>query len=196
MRIVQAIRALIREARANRVMPGKGIAVARTPTGTIITRLEDAPGGGGGGQSEYNGYFTLKLVQEGSNTRIYVCDGATWNEEERSSGPSLLHLNQRNFWIERGWAPVTKSQYVVVCWEDAVEEDDEADPPMALAEMRSYTTLMDSVPDDSYSAIYRIIGRVFVNGDEVTIQQDHTSGVLYATVFTECSTLDIEQDDD
>lgn len=193
MKIVKAIRMLIREARMNRVYAGKGIAVSRGPRGTLVSCLE-TEGGGGGGGTEYDGYFALKIVRNADNAPyLVVCDGATWNDGDEMSGPSLLHLNQANYWLPswRSPEPLTASKFVVVSWRDATDGDPDADPPVEPTPEVSEIALMDAIPADTYSEIHRIIGRAIVNGTDVRIQQDHTSGVLYATVFTLCKPEEI-----
>ena len=70
MKIVKAIRVLIREARMNRVYAGKGIAVMRGPRGTLVARLEAEGGGGGGG--EYKGKFKVGMI----GSKLYIYDGS------------------------------------------------------------------------------------------------------------------------
>ena len=107
MKIVKAIRMLIREARMNRVYAGKGIAVMRGPRGTLVARLEAEGGGGGGG--EYNGQFKVGVLGED----LYVYDGA--NENNVNAGVIFAGSAQVAF----PKTALTKTDgdiYVILAW--------------------------------------------------------------------------------
>lgn len=143
----------------------------------------------------YNGYFTIKLKVEDGDSYVVVCDGATWDSESETSGDSLLHLNQENYWIppRKSVDPISSSKYVVVYWNDATPGDPDAIPPVEPTDAVADIALLDSIPADTYTAMYRLIGRVIVDGSNIKIQQDHTTGVLYSTVFRLCVVEDAEQ---
>lgn len=57
-------------------------------------------GVGNGGESSYNGYFTIKLrTLEDGTQKIVVCDGATYDAEKGTSGESLCQVNGSNYYI-------------------------------------------------------------------------------------------------
>lgn len=143
----------------------------------------------------YNGYFTIKLKVVDGDSYVVVCDGATWDSESETSADSLLHINQVNMWVPCTIIDekVSSSKYVVIQSIDEIPGDPDADPPIETIPATYGPILMDIVPNDTYSAIYRVIGRVIVDGDSITIQQDHTTGVLYALQFRLCDIETIEQ---
>jgi hypothetical protein len=152
--------------------------------------------GGESAKSEgYNGFFTIKLKVVDGDSYVVVCDGATWDSESETSADSLLHINQVNMWVPCTIIDekVSSSKYVVIQSIDEIPGDPDADPPIETIPATYGPVLMDNVPDDTYSAIYRVIGRVIVNGNSITVQQDHTTGVLYAFQFRLCDVETIEQ---
>lgn len=72
--------------------------------------------GRGGGESQYNGYFTIKAVlnRNGIPEQIIVCDGMTYNSENGTSDDSVANFNGTNYRVKFWNNPVREGDYVLV----------------------------------------------------------------------------------
>lgn len=159
----------------------------RTGGGESLTVDE----GGTAATNEYNGYFTIKLKTIDGNTYAFVCDGATWNEENETSSGSLIYVNNRYYIVPtyKHPTPITTSTSISIHWKNAIPADKYATPPVVAAPATVNVCFTNyPLPQDSPTEIYRRIGRIYCSNGRVTqVIQDHTSGVMYAVVYAICS---------
>jgi hypothetical protein len=147
-----------------------------------------------GGESavapSYNGYFTIKLKIIDGDTYAFVCDGATWNEENETSSNSPIYVNNRYYLIPvyKHPTPITESTSIAIHWKNAIPADKYATPPVAATPATASILFTNNpLPQDSPTEIYRQIGRILYSNGVANVIQDHTSGVMYAVVYAICS---------
>ena len=147
--------------------------------------------GGESVEDGYKGYFTIKLKIIDGDTYAFVCDGATWNEENETSSNSLIYVNNRYYLVPiyKHPTPITTNTSIAIHWKNAIPADAYATPPVAATPATASILFTNNpLPQDSPTEIYRQIGRIHCSNGVVTqVIQDHTSGVMYAVVYAICS---------
>lgn len=127
--------------------------------------------GGGGGNSEYNGYFKITDVSEGDTFKVKVADGATGEA-------STCKVNNIVFSVPAWTSEAITASKVVALKYTAASKNTAASVAVEL---------FDELPDDSDTAAYCQIGRVIISSEGRTIQQDHTTGVAQIWWYLLCS---------
>lgn len=127
--------------------------------------------GGGGGNSEYNGYFKITDTSEGDAFKVKVADGAT-------GGVSTCKVNNKVFSVPAWTSEAITASKVVALKYTAASKNTAASVAVEL---------FDELPDDSDTAAYCQIGRVIISSEGRTIQQDHTTGVAQIWWYLLCS---------
>lgn len=178
MKIVKAIRVLIREARMNRVYAGKGIAVMRGPRGTLVARLEAEGGGGGGGA--FTGFFTVAdATTEELGDRIRVIDGtgtlnAEGDEDDEGRVCGIFVSGVDTIAVANATLAVASSGYVLFHATYAPAT------PEAAAAWTVWFTLASALPTFTSAEFTAIIAHVAVEDDKISgVKQIYNDGVLY-----------------
>ena len=178
MKIVKAIRMLIREARMNRVYAGKGIAVMRGPRGTLVARLEAEGGGGGGGA--FTGFFTVvDATTEELGNRIRVIDGTgTLNAEGDEDGEGrvcgIFVSGVDTIAVANAALTVDSAGYVLFHATYAPATED------AAAAWTVWFTLASALPTFTSAEFTAIIAHVAVEDGKISgVKQIYNDGVLY-----------------
>ena len=121
LEVKQKINELIRE--VNRLAPvaGSGIAIARYPSGTVISATEHGSGSGGPpGSDEYDGPFTVELLPNGESLLVRCRDGQ--NEDAVYAGYIRVGSLLRALEV-RSWEVKNGTVYAEVLYEDSESED-------------------------------------------------------------------------
>ena len=137
------------------------------------------PGGGGGsdsdvstplggGDSAYNGYFTINNISTETEKKIAVCDGATW--DGTTSGTSTCKVNNVTFSVAVSEFVITVTKLVCLKF-TATSVVDGATVPAKVE-----CVLLDSLPSDTSEFCYYQIGRAIVSDNVMSITQDHQCG--------------------
>ena len=148
----------------------------------------DRRGGlGGGGTSEYNGYFKIidasTYNEDGTlaEAKIKIVDGATYDEETGTSGTSRCKVNNAYFDVPQAELAVTSQafyKYVFLHYNKNSSTTEE-----------TITIGFDLRPaEDPYNCYYQI-GRVLADSNQnsgFSIQQDHIVGVPQMFLFGTC----------
>lgn len=116
--------------------------------------------GGGGGNSEYNGYFKITDASEGDAFKVKVADGAT-------GGASTCKVNNIVFSVP-AWTSeaITATRLIVLKYTAKTSGQD------AKVEL----VLLETLPSDDNLNCYYQIGRAIINRDgSRKIQQDHNA---------------------
>lgn len=136
--------------------------------------------GGGGGNSEYNGYFKITDASkrddsgEITQTRVAIIDGGLGS----SSMP--CRVNNSVFYVP------SKNDMEVSGNETVILLKFDADTKTFSYEAK------DSLPSDTQNTVYYQIGRVKVKDNRLVIQQDHTTGVIQLWWFRICQEEEIQ----
>lgn len=152
-------------------------------------------GVGNGGDSSYNGYFTIKLRTLGDGTQtIVVCDGATYDAEKGTSGVSICYVNDTIFRVDSTeLSPITdvNTRYVVLKY-TPMDYSEGADNSMYGVAV--YDMLYEDIKA-SKSPCY-IIGQYTIEDGEITVIQRHaveryqskyaSNGIIYIEYIVEC----------
>lgn len=137
----------------------------------------------GGSSESYSGYFKIidaSTTGNGTTTRkIRVVDGATYDPETGSSGPSVCKVNHQVFSVEPVEFTVSASKVYVLKFTAESVESEGSPAKVEVVEVNALPS------DDSDYAWYQI-GRVIVDDDSMTIQQDHTAGVAQMFWYLLC----------
>jgi hypothetical protein len=144
-------------------------------------------GVGDGGDSSYNGYFTIKLrtIEDGTQ-KIVVCDGATYDAEKGTSKESKARVNNAEFLIPYYETDVN-SGYIVLQYTPAVFDEDGIE---TMAESIGIKIVQDTRNE---KFIYEI-GECLISDNTAKIIQRHgytpslyfSNGIAYIEYFIEC----------
>lgn len=131
----------------------------------------------------YSGYFKIvdaSTTGNGTTThKIRVVDGATYDPETGSSGPSVCKVNNQVFSVELAEFTVSASKVYVLKFTAESVESEGSPAKVEVVEVNALPS------DDSDYAWYQI-GRVIVDDGSMTIQQDHTAGVVQMFWYLLC----------
>lgn len=131
----------------------------------------------------YSGYFKIvdaSTTGNGTTThKIRVVDGATYDPETGSSGPSVCKVNNQVFSVEPAEFTVSASKVYVLKFTAESVESEGSPAKVEVVEVNALPS------DDSDYAWYQI-GRVIVDDGSMTIQQDHTAGVVQMFWYLLC----------
>lgn len=172
MKIIPAILALQRAAKANAVTGGAGINVERTAGGTRVS-VEESPGTGGmGGAAEYTGPF--KLTWDDAEKSVTVTDGGA----VASGIAGVCLVNCIATTVADATIAVTASGYVI----------------LSMGESAPTITVAATIPDFGYALGYVDVAVETVEEVEVVtldglIQYYHTTPQLWNFVECEVFTL-------
>ena len=150
-------------------------------------------GVGYGGESAYNGYFTIKLrtVGEGDDAtqNIIVCDGETYDAEKGTSGVSLASVNGKTYEVDSVEIAVPETNiYIVgefippVYNEDGTELSDSRVEITTCNNVADYENNTENPDPDIVERFVTVIGEVIIKDTGVSIIQRHgavASGALY-----------------
>ena len=143
---------------------------------TLTEQVASAPAG-------YSGYFKIvdaSTTGNGTTThKIRVVDGATYDPETGSSGPSVCKVNNQVFSVEPAEFTVSASKVYVLKFTAESVESEGSPAKVEVVEVNALPS------DDSDYAWYQI-GRVIVDDGSMTIQQDHTAGVVQMFWYLLC----------
>ena len=105
----------------------KTIKVSTFKSGTIVEAITKPTSSGGArvteteaATEEYNGYFAIKTAErteedlDNNRVRVFVCDGATWNEETEKSRASYAYINGVGKTFESVELTVTRTEPYIV----------------------------------------------------------------------------------
>ena len=131
----------------------------------------------------YSGYFKIvdaSTTGNGTTThKIRVVDGATYDPETGGSGPSVCRVNNQVFFVEPAEFTVSASKVYVLKFTAESVESEGSPAKVEIVEVNALPS------DDSDYAWYQI-GRVIVDDGSMTIQQDHTAGVVQMFWYLLC----------
>lgn len=144
--------------------------------------------GGGGGNSEYNGYFKIidaSITDDNGKTvnKIRIVDGATYDAGAGVSGISICKVNNKVFYIEMFSADVSVGKTYCLKYTAATEASGET--PAAAAKVEIVE--LDAMPSDDAQTAYYQIGRTIIKDGTMKIAQDHTAGVAQIYWYLLCS---------
>ena len=163
----------------------KTIKVSTFKSGTIIEAIQKPSSGGArvteteAAAEEYNGYFAIKTAErteedlDNNRVRVYVCDGATWNEETEKSRASYAYINGVGKTFESVELTVTRTEpYIVLRY---YFKDNTAKILAVPEPVTSFYTWSDY-----------IIGEFVVEDSEAKIVQRHKSdnGTITFNTYT------------
>ena len=144
-------------------------------------------GVGTGGDSSYNGYFTIKLrTLEDGTQKIVVCDGATYDAEKGTSGESKARVNNKEFPIPYFESDVVYG-YIILQYTPTVFDEDGNETTVESIEIK----IVQSTQNEKF--IYEI-GECTTSDNIVKIIQRHgttpslyfSNGIAYIEYFIEC----------
>ena len=169
LEVKRKINELIRE--VNRLTPvaGSGISIARYPSGTVVSATGSGSGSGvSPGSDEYNGPFTVELIQEEDKQLVRCRDG----QNENSACAGYIRVGSLLQAVEvRSWDVKSGIVYAEVLYEDSESEDGKG----------SYTIdiyFEESLPEDSDPKrwILRIAEVACDENDTCTVSQIWENG--------------------
>lgn len=138
-------------------------------------------GGSGTGVPPYNSYFKLVDTSEtvGETTTLYISivDGATWDADAETSGDSVARVNNVTYNVDK-WesSALTSTKMFYLHWTAPVGETP------ASMEIVAGTSL----PSDTASDLYYLLGRAIITDGAMTIVQEHDDGVAILWWFLTC----------
>lgn len=175
MKIVQEINRLKKVVKSLLPAAGKGLAIERTPSGTVYSLL-DQPAGDGA----WHGMFELiddSKVEDGKTVfAIKVINGV----DEESEICGVCHVNRQPFEVKVDSFPVTAEHSYVYLKFLAPEEGEEA--IAAKVELTIETELKESTDE----IVYHLLGQCKLEDEVLHIQQDHFPGNCYIEWYGPC----------
>lgn len=164
-------------------------AVEHLPAGRMKLNSPHRPITAEESATAYRSYFSLvngSTSDEAGNVtfRVLVVDGATYNSENGTSGPSICKVNGQvfkvPFWQSEA---LTADTWVALKFSAAVAASGSIPAAAAKVELVARSS---PPPSDGYAECYKIIGRaIFLNGS-MKIQQDFFAGVAEITHYAYC----------
>lgn len=151
--------------------------------------------GTGGGASGYNGPFKIILFNQGSSgdkasTYVAVADGATWDAEKKTSQDQPFQVNNLYKTVE-AW--VSKEPLKIAVWCYLVLEFSpqlkDQDGNLVQEEKIEIVQLPETAYPGGSSAkkLIYTIGRIWKDGENFRVSQEHISGVPLLPWFMTCT---------
>lgn len=171
---------LIDHLNESRLVPGRGVSISRMPAGTVIHTLNHAKAAGLGQapvqKTEYNGYFTCKLLDrndddiKNNQVRVAVCDGETWNEENETSNNSVAKINGVSKTFKPIIVSLTRTSRQIVLRYDFSKD-------------KAAICVVPELRDSFYTFTDYLIGEYVEVDGMYKLVQRHTSGVLILNTY-------------
>lgn len=152
-------------------------------------------GVGYGGESSYNGHFTIKLrTLEDGTQKIVVCDGATYDAEKGTSADSVAFVNSIHLKVPYfetdiiGTDKYIVGEFVPDLWENAGSSYlDNVYVKIVLCDnIYAYENATEEPKDGLKERYISLIGEYHVRDGACRIIQRHTLGVLDIKYHIRC----------